>query len=285
MERSKRTDNGSRSVGCPEAGKSRDQGGSASRKRRLGTAGNAVLLVAVLLTAACSNFITGDNLKDAIQDAANEANAASVDVTISATPSAGGTLSLSGLVTGKKVGVPFSLTAYPDTDYVFSGWTASTAGNVTFGNPSSATTSVTIGAKASDITITANFTARPYVKSISPYTGTTGVYKNQPIVVTFSKAMSTSSFEAAGNIVVTAESGSTVYTLFTSGSASSVFTYAPNSSNTALILTPKQSSTILIGGVPTAVSGGYMPSSYRIYVTVSSAVTDAAGHAMSEGYD
>ena len=227
---------------------------------RLGLAGRWLLVLAAISVAACTNFITGDDLKGSIQQTASEASAESVSVTISATPASGGTLSLSGLVTGKKVGVPFSLTAYTDTDYVFSGWTASAAGKVSFSNPSSITTTVTIGAKASDITISANFTARPKVIDNSP-TGT-GQLRNQQIYVQFDKTMDEDTFDS-GTINVTAKasaSGSPVIPIL------SYFDLETN--DVGFTLTPTTA----------------MPATSKITVTVSQDVTDLAGNGMNEDF-
>ena len=80
-----------------------------------------ISLAAILWS--CSNMLTGNDLKTKIGTEVAAANAAEVTVTINATPSNGGTLSLSGSQT-EKVGVPFTLNATVFEAYVFSGWSS-----------------------------------------------------------------------------------------------------------------------------------------------------------------
>ena len=249
----------------------RDVNGS-MQARRNGRAPKTLLLVtAFLLAAACSNLISGDDLKTAINGEVTTANAESVPVTISANPTSGGALSISGQAT-EKVGIPFSLTASAYDKYAFSGWTATGSGNVSFGSASTGTTKVTVQKSASDVAIIANFVARPEVKSVYPTNQKDDVVRNQPITVIFSKTMKPASFEVAGNIVVKSfnTDGSNEAVLFASGTPSSYFDFSVNSGSNGFVLTPKSS---------------YMPSYHNIYVIISSAVTDSDGNKMAEDYD
>ncbi|HRW25314.1 MAG TPA: hypothetical protein P5298_12960, partial [Spirochaetia bacterium] len=225
---------------------------------------------AVMSLSTCDDFFGTEDLKEQIQEDVALANAESVSFTINAAPSSGGTLSMSGVQT-KKVGENFSITATVFDNYVFGGWTSSGGGEVTFAYPNEAdetTTVAKIGAASDDVVITANFVARPYVKTVTPSEGNT-VVKNQPIIANFSKAMDPDSFSLPGRVTVTYDginpTTANPRTIYASGSSSSYFTIGITS--TRLTLTP---------------TGSFMPANSTITVLISSDVTDADGTTMAE---
>jgi len=74
-------------------------------------------------------------------------------------PAAGGaTTPAAGSTTNVDAGVAQNITASAGTDYHFVNWTANPAGNATFGNAASASTTVTLTGSA---TVTANFAINP----------------------------------------------------------------------------------------------------------------------------
>jgi len=240
--------------------------------KNLVSRGARAAIVGISLAAlfmSCSNMLSGNDVKDKVATDVTVATATSVTVSIQANTSSGGTLSLSGAQT-EKVGVAFSLTASAFDAYVFSSWSATGSGKVTFSSTAAATTKVTIGAAASDIVITANFTTRPYIKSVSP-SSAVPVVINMPIIINFSKAMDPASFNVAGNLKVSFDGINPTIpnpqTIYSSGTASAYFN-APtwNSSYMQLTLYPLKTSPVT-----------YLPQNSTITVTTSSAVTDSTG--------
>ena len=238
--------------------------------RRIGL--TLIAALSVLTLSTCEDFFGTEDLKAIIKEDVATANADPVTFTISATPSSGGSLSLSGTQT-KKVGESFIVTAFADDDYVFSNWTAEGSGIVEFSNPISETSRIVIKNSASDIIIKANFITRPYVKSVTPSEGNT-VVKNQPIFINFNKAMLDTSFEEPGNIIVTYDTINPTIanptTIYSSGTASDYFTSSVTS--TRLALYPKSDS---------PASGDYMPSSSTITVYIDMNVKDTEENIMA----
>jgi hypothetical protein len=241
-----------------------------SRGARAAIAG--ISLGALLLS--CSNMLTGNDLKAKIGTDVTEANATSVKITINTNPSSSivGTVSPAVGPQTEKVGVPFALTANQNEAYVFIGWTATGSGKVAFSAASSAATSATIGNDASDIVITANFTARPAVNSIDPYFNST-VGINKTIKVLFSKTLDINTLILA-NLTVTAvnsgDFGTVAPTDITDRFSISPIVLAGATLPSGISLPLKASQTLGIA--------------QRIDVTIKKAICDAAGNPMQNDY-
>ena len=237
---------------------------AAARGRCFAVIGISLGISLGLSLAACSNLLTGNDLKDKVAPDVISANADSVAVTIQATPSSGGTLSLSGSVQ-VKAGVGFSLTATADSSYVFNNWSSSGSGGVSFSSTSDPTTTVTVKSATSGTVIKANFSARPKVVDYNPTDHATGVLKNQPIYIQFSQAMSPTALgdQIASYISVKGK---------VSGDASDPvdildqFDHSLNSAQTTVTLTPKSS----------------LNSSYKVFVAVAKSLPSSSGVTLAD---
>ncbi len=178
----------------------------------------ASLVMATLLLGACSNLITGDSLKEKVQDAVGEANAKPVKITVQPDPNnPGGSPSLSGEV-DEKIGVEFPLSTTVFSAYAFKNWTVSGSGTVLFTSTTSASTKVTVKAgptsAADPIVIQANYYNKPTV-TVDP-SKDTGVLINKKITLDFSQEMDPDTV-ILGNVSVLEKSGTaTVFTDVTS---------------------------------------------------------------------
>ncbi len=221
----------------------------------------AILTLSLIFLGGCDNFMTStEDFKTKLKEEVAVANAESVNFTVTSTPSAGGSLSVLGSAS-KKVGESFSLTANVNDAYVFSGWTSTGSGNVSFTNASSATTTAQITIQASNVVITANFTKRPTIIDYGP--AGTNVLRNQLIYVQFSRAMDPTSFAADTISVTTKTSG------VPGATASSIFgDFILATTADGFTLTPR---------VP-------MGNNQRITVSVTKNIRDLSGTTMSEDF-
>jgi hypothetical protein len=177
---------------------SRDKRRAAGRAMRAA----ALVLFFLALLLSCGNMLSGADVTGGIQSAVEEENAEKVRIGIYQKPNAGGgSLSLNGPQT-KKVGIPFSLTATTNDDYIFTGWTVSGSGEVRLSSNSNETIEVVIVSPADDIVIYGNFSERPRVAATSPYNHQLDVGLGDPVSITFSMAMAPGTLIYASNNIV-----------------------------------------------------------------------------------
>jgi hypothetical protein len=244
-----------------------------TEKKKLMPRGARALIVGIslgALFAACSNMLTGNDLKAKIGTDVTEANAQSVSVTMAVSPSGAGTVSPPIGTQAEKVGVGFSIAAFQNNAYNFANWTATGSGNVVFSDANSASTTATVGVAASDIKIIANFIPRPTIIDYSP-TGTDKL-RNLPIYVQFSTAMDiTTLFDqlsttlSSANISVTSKAAGTPAA---PTSIASYFTPSLSTDKTILTLQPTTS----------------MDATQKVTVTVSKNVKDLSGNTMADDF-
>ena len=220
----------------------------------------------VALLVSCSNMLTGNDIKTRIGADVAAANAESVTVTIQVDPTnPGGTISLSGQVT-EKVGVPFSLSTSVLAAYAFKNWTVSGTGQVVFSAASSATTTVTISAAASDIVIQANFHNRPAVSIMDPTTGAVGINVNKKINFEFSQVMNASTI-TLGAITVYEKSQTSDWSVQTTTYFSGI-SAASNGMDFSLVY----------------VTGKTLQMNYNYKIVLANTVADANGITMENNY-
>ncbi|HUW71264.1 MAG TPA: Ig-like domain-containing protein, partial [bacterium] len=153
--------------------------------------------IAALSLSTCQDFFGTADLKAIIKDDVETATAESVNVTLKASSDNMGVPSPYGLQTFK-VGTEYSITTTVGSDYAFKAWTHDGAsGDITFSNPDSVSTKMTINRNVSGLSIIPTFDARPYVISMRPHPYETDVINTTPIQITFSEPidMSTANFD------------------------------------------------------------------------------------------
>jgi hypothetical protein len=207
-------------------------------------------------------MLSGSDVTSEIASQVNEATADKVTVSLASTPTDGGTLSLS-ISQAEKVSIPFPLTATANDTYAFTSWSVTGGGKVSLSSTTISTaltessTTVTIGSAASDIVITANFTARPTVAfSLADYQQL-DVSRTEPVSFTFSKPMDMSTLTPS-NIAITGKYSSIPGN---TTDCSSFFTLTKTS--TTLTLTPNGSDGL--------------PALYAIFITISQKMHSSDG--------
>ena len=161
-------------------------------------------ILSILVFASCQDFFGTDDLKQAIKDEVDIANAPEVSLEVHVDPAIPGGTTSPGLTT-QKVGIPFPVAATAFTEYAFIGWTE-IGGNsaVEFADAPAASTTATITKSAAGIVIQANFTRRPEVESTDPGDNQLNVLKNKKIMINFDKPMDPATV-TFGNISLTSK--------------------------------------------------------------------------------
>lgn len=204
---------------------------------------SAILTVFALLVSSCSNWMKDDDFYNKIENDVKVANAASVNVYVRYANSKMGSTEPSASTT-LKVDIPADISAVTSDDYGFVKWAAFStkdfptsrqhsdlfydsaekyaadfqklelpASEVSFEDPKSPSTKVTINTTRSDIFITPLVAKRPTVVTSVPSNGRSDVVRNTSIRILFSKKIEPASLKdeyGNSNIVIT--SGSAVLT-------------------------------------------------------------------------
>ena len=236
------------------------------RRGRTDPALLAVLILAPLLLATCQDFFGTSDLKQQIKDDVIDATAPTINVYIAS--SSMGTLSPVGPQTWK-VGTTNTITATPGSSYGFIGWSAD-AGDVTFADANSETTTVTVNAAYSGtITITPEFDSRPRVKSTKPANGNAGVQLNKAITIRFSEDIDSASLVLGDTIQVTTVSSQVA--VGTDEVAIDDYFNAPEVLGPVVTLSLKDSV--------------YFSKLYDVYVRLSTGIQDLQAQTMAEDYE
>ena len=149
----------------------------------------SVAVVHVLLLTTCTDFFGAEDLKEIMRDEVKAATAPAVQVTFRAENDTMGVPTPYGTQT-LRVGIATDITTTVGRDYTFVRWTHSGgAGDVTFGNPTAISTSVTINVARDGILVSPTFARRPYPLAWDPYTGNTGVITNKVITAAFNQPL------------------------------------------------------------------------------------------------
>ena len=241
----------------------------------------AVLLVALVATGGCKNFMSNnDDFKKTIQTEVAVANADQVPVRVIAV-SGTGTSSPAGQVT-EKVTVPFSLLMTPDSAYGFIRWAAYSTTDlsaelgseiISFADKAALETTATLNVTRDDIQIQPVCEKRPKLSTTSPQSGATGVFRNVPIRIYFSKPINISSFTYDDG---TKRSGGLLKNLNITGfigsqepAARQEYFKDPVLNSTGKILTLNPASTLI-------------PSGTTLTIEFSKGITDTSGLAMAD---
>jgi hypothetical protein len=239
-----------------------------TEKKSMMSLGARALIVGISLGAlfvACSNMLTGNDLKAKIGTDVTEANAETVSVTMAVSPSGAGTVSPSIGTQVEKVGVSFPITASPFSTYAFGGWTAEGSGTVDFDSATSATTNAKIAKAASDIVIKANYNARPKLVTSSPYNHEPSVLISRPIVLTFSNTIDDKTATLANIQILRGVSGSS----------------ADPVSISNFFAVPVVSGKIVTMNLASGYFLGSTDANYDIFVTVTMSLLDKNGNCMA----
>lgn len=149
----------------------------------------------LFMVMGCENFLSGSEIKEELQKSINEANAAEVQIFISADADTG-SVAPNGTVT-YKVGKSFPVVFTESKGYQFSHWeiidreTKRPIENaITVANSGVAETSVLVLADVKNIYLHPVCIVRPSVERISPQYADAGVPRDSAIVITFNKIIS-----------------------------------------------------------------------------------------------
>lgn len=157
-------------------------------------AGCAVL---VLLLTTCRDFFGAEDLKELIREDVKTATAPTVTVTFRAEDDNMGVPTPYGAQT-LRVGIPVNITTTVGQNYSFERWThTGGATDITFGDPASISTTVTVNVAKDGIVVIPAFTRRPHPLTWDPYTGNTGVITNKAITATFNQQIDPASLVLA----------------------------------------------------------------------------------------
>lgn len=155
-----------------------------------------ILCAAVLFTAlGCENFLSGSEIKEELQKSINEANAAEVQIFISADADTG-SVAPNGTVT-YKVGKSFPVVFTEAKGYKFKYWEVLDRttkevinGPITVSDALSPEIQVTINSNVANLLLHPVCVERPNVSNYAPQYADAGVPRDSSIVITFSKNIS-----------------------------------------------------------------------------------------------
>ncbi|MBU0926606.1 MAG: Ig-like domain-containing protein, partial [Spirochaetes bacterium] len=227
-------------------------------------------IAAALSFSTCDDFFGTEDLKAIIKEDVATASAPSVAVTIlPAEKTSMGAPSPIG-AQSYKVGLEYTITTTVGDDYTFAGWVCSGAeGDYTFADATKATTEITINRVVEGLTLQPTFDRRPYVVTWTPYSGSTNNLINKTIVVTFNEAISDLSGQIGLDKLIQ------ITTVKTAKITSETPTHIEDRFTASV-----EGSSLTIG----LKSGEFLEIYSTVTVSLASAITDAAGNAMTNDF-